>query len=254
MSKSFARLSALFPRSVLVAAILASVIGAPRAQESVNAALDECVRKEQVKMTAKGAALGALAGLLKSAVSDNQKGGDVAKNMAVGAAAGGAIGFVTAHFKAVGTCYKKHPDWIPESKIQRGRGYEQALRETGYKPEMGVAVKVFPPQLPPQVEAGTNLPLKARFLVMTPDGAEADVVIERKLFVSEDGAETQITFPGQQREQRKLEAGESIDEANLQIPNEMRGSNGKRLTLRYEFSVAVADKAPVVSSSKVVIN
>lgn len=235
--------------------VLSAICAAPaHAQESVNKELDDCVRSEQMKLTVKGAAVGALAGLLKSAVSDNKKGSDTAKNVGIGAVAGGAIGFATAYFRAVGTCYKKNRTWIPESNIQRGKGYEQAKKDTDYKPEMGVVAKTLQVQVPAAVKAGDKLAMSSRFVLMTPEGSEAEVTIERKLFVIDDGKETQLPFPGHAREQRKVEPGESVDEAQIPIPADMHAQDGKALTLRYEFSVAVADKAPSVASGKSVIN
>ena len=63
----------IFMKKVTYALLAAlSVTTAVQAQESANAELDACVRDEQIALTAKGAGLGALAGLSATLFSGNK--------------------------------------------------------------------------------------------------------------------------------------------------------------------------------------
>lgn len=224
------------------------MVGGVQAQESVNKDLDNCIRKEQGRAVAKGALIGALGGFLKSALDSNEK-QDTGKNVVIGAAIGGVAGFATAYFKAVKTCYKKNPSWVTETQLQRGAGYEQVKAASGYSPEMGVVAKAIGTAVPEAVQPGATLPLTSRFIALTPDGAEAEIAIERKLFVIHEGKETQVAFPGRDLEQRKVEAGEQTDPSNIKLPLDMPVGT----TLRYEFSVAAGSKPPSVVSVQTVV-
>jgi hypothetical protein len=206
------------------------------AQESVNKDLDSCIRTEQIQSTAKGAAVGALAGLLKGVVSkDDNKG----KNIMIGAAIGGVAGFVAAYYKAVGTCYRKNPSWVPETSMVRNGSYDQAKSSLGYKSEMGPVAKTFGVSAPATVRRGSDLPLVADFAAMMPDGSEADVVVERKFSVIQDGKETPIDFPGPgAKEQKKMESGRFTDPQKLPIPPDMPVG----AILRYQFGIGIAGK------------
>jgi hypothetical protein len=104
--------------------------------------------------------------------------------------------------------------------------------------------------LPASVEPGGKLELVSNFGVMTPDGTEADVVIERRLFAVLDGKETELPFAGKAREQRKLEAGAAVDRAELPIPAEIPVGT----TFRYEFSIAAAGQQPSSASAVTRVN
>jgi hypothetical protein len=234
-------------RTVIVLASVGVCAATAQAQESVNSELDKCVRKEQGRAAAKGAMLGALAGLIKSAGDNNS---DTGKNVLAGAAIGGAAGFATAYFTAVNTCYKKNPSWVPETQLQRGASYEQAKSAVGYTPSMGVLAKAVGTAVPATVQPGQVLPLDSRFIALTPDGAEVELLIERRLFAIYEGKETQVPFPGVDREQRKVEAGEQTDPSKIILPPDMPVGTA----LRYEFSVAVAGKQPSVVTAQTVVN
>lgn len=224
--------------------------GMAHAQESVNGALDGCINNERVKSTLKGALAGGLLGLAKAKLVDDKHDSNVGKSVAVGAALGGAAGFVTAHFQAVGKCYRKNPTWVPESKVERSADYETLRAQWQYKPEAGVVAKTMQVSLPGSVKPGGKLELMSNFGVMTPDGAEADVVIERRLFAVLDGKETELPFTGKAREQRKLEAGASVDRAELPIPADIPVGTA----FRYEFSIAAAGQAASSASASTRVN
>ena len=173
----------IFMKKVTYALLAAlSVTTAVQAQESANAELDACVRDEQIALTAKGAGLGALAGLSATLFSGNKD--DALKKAAIGAAVGGAAGFATAYFTAIDTCFKKNPSWIPESKIERTQDYAEAKKAANYKPSQGIKVQAVKLVMPSKAKAGSTLDATSRFYVLTPDGAETEVTIERKLFPS----------------------------------------------------------------------
>lgn len=189
------------------------------AQESANAELDACVRDEQITLTAKGAGLGALAGLGAALFSGNKNKEDAAiKQAAIGAAVGGAAGFATAYFTAIDTCFKKNPSWIPESKIERTQDYTQVQRAIKYKPADGVKFEAIKLEMPKRAKAGTTVEFSSSFYVLTPDGAEIELMLERKLFLVVDGKETQMTFNGKNSEYRTLQPGGHKDTARLPIP------------------------------------
>lgn len=217
------------------------------AQESANKELDACIRKEQLKTTLKGALAGGLLGALKAKTDDKK--GDTTKSVLVGAAAGGAIGFAYAHFNAVGKCYKKNPNLVPESKIERGAEFADLKKKLRYDPAQGVLAKTLSVQMPAQAAPGSKVDLNTSFAVMTPDGAETDVVIERKLFVVADGQETEIPFPGHGKEDRKFPAGESVDRAALQLPPDMPAGT----VFRYEFSVTAAGRQASAASGTTLV-
>lgn len=233
----------------IVAVSLTLAFANAAAQESANKELDACIRKEQLKTTLKGALAGGLLGALKAKTDDNAKKGDTTKNVLVGAAAGGAIGFAYAHFNAVGKCYKKNPNLVPESKIERGAEFAELKKKLRYDPAQGVLAKTLSVQMPAQAAAGSKVDLNTSFAVMTPDGAETDVVIERKLFVVADGQETEIPFPGHSKEDRKFPAGESVDRAALQLPPDMPAGT----VFRYEFSVTTAGRQASAASGTTLV-
>ncbi len=227
----------IFMKKVTYALLAAlSVTTAVQAQESANAELDACVRDEQIALTAKGAGLGALAGLSATLFSGNKD--DALKKAAIGAAVGGAAGFATAYFTAIDTCFKKNPSWIPESKIERTQDYAEAKKAANYKPSQGIKVQAVKLVMPSKAKAGSTLDATSRFYVLTPDGAETEVTIERKLFSIVDGNETQVTFNGKTTEQRTMQPGGHNDTARLPIPAKAQAGTKYRI----EFSVSAGGK------------
>jgi hypothetical protein len=233
-------------RIAVVVVGLGFFCGLLQAQESVNKELDNCIGKERGSSAIKGAVAGALLGFLKSAADDGK---DTGKNVLAGAAVGGAAGFAVSYFNAVDKCYKKNPSWMPESQLKRGANYEQTKAAVRYDPSMGVVAHAFSISVPESVQRGASLPLESRFIALSPDGAEVELNIERRLFVVAEGKETVVSFPGQPREQRRVEAGEQRDSSKLDIPADMPAGT----VLRYEFSVAVARKAESVVTAQTVV-
>ena len=73
---------------------------------------------------------------------------------------------------------------------------------------------------------------------MTPDGAETEVTIERKLFSIVDGNETEVTFNGKTTEQRTMQPGGHSDTARLPIPAKAQAGTKYRV----EFSISAGGK------------
>jgi len=221
-------------------------------QESANADLDSCVTQEQTILTAKGAGMGLVAGLGAAFFGKNKD--DSVKKAAIGAAVGTAVGaaagFATAYYTAVDTCFKKNPSWVPESKIERTKQYDQVKKDIKYNAkrdgEKAVAVKV---DMPPTAKAGEKIEMATRFVAMTPTGSEAHVKVERKLVAISEGKETIVPFPGQTKEERTVEAGENVDLSHLPIPSEAKTGS----QYRYEFSVSMADKPASIASQTVTV-
>lgn len=231
--------------TIYVAGLLCLSVAA-HAQESANTDLDSCVKEEQIALTAKGAGAGAIAGL--GAAIFSKKKDDALKNAAIGAVVGGAAGFATAYFTAIDTCYKKNPSWIPESKIERTKAYAQVKKETKYKPAEGIKAQATKIAMPATVKAGEALDIASTFIVLTPDGAETQVTLERKLFVIVEGKETALTFTGKNIEERTVEPGEHQDTAHLPIPSDTQVGT----QYRYQFSVSAGGK-PVSSVTSTVV-
>ncbi|CAN0621682.1 conserved membrane protein of unknown function [Burkholderia multivorans] len=215
------------------------------AQESANDDLNSCVRKEQIVTTAKGAGIGALTGLAAMLVSNKKD--DAVKGALIGAAVGGAAGFATAYYTAIGTCYQKNPSWIPESEIQRTKSYDKVKKSIRYKPSQGIITRAGTVDVTGPVKAEGQAVVNSTFILMTPDGAEAPVTIERKLYiVGDDGKETLVQFPGHASEQRTFEPGEQRDTVRIPIPHDAKAGNAYRI----EFSVAADGKPASVASQK----
>lgn len=231
-------LSANLTRKIAVPTIATLMLlsSVAHAQESANNDLDACVKQEQIALTAKGAGLGAAAGLGTALFSKNKK--DALKNAAIGAVVGGAAGFATAYFTAIDTCYKKNPSWIPESKIERTKSYAQVKKDTKYKSSEGIKAQATKLEMPTSVQAGTTLDIASTFIVLTPNGAETPVTLERKLFAIVDGQETPLTFTGKGSEERTVEPGEHKDTAHLPIPSDAKAGT----QYRFEFSVSAGGK------------
>jgi hypothetical protein len=235
----------IFTRSISLFALSTLIASTPlHAQESANQELDQCIQKETAKSALKGMALGGLAGWGKTLLS-NDKDKKVAKNVAIGAAAGGVIGLVTAYYQSAGKCFASNPSLIPESKLERSKGYEQAVKDYRYKPSQGTVVAIRDLRMANTVRAGEKLDIVMTFVALSPTGAEIPVTIERKLFaVGSDGKESQLPFMGKGSEERVIEAGESTDKASLPIPAGTAGAS-----FRIEYAVTVAQQAPVVRSA-----
>ena len=226
-------------------AALLCLATAVHAQESANSELDACVKQEQIALTAKGAGAGAIAGLGAALFFKNKN--DALKNAAIGAVVGGAAGFATAYFTAIDTCYKKNPSWIPESKIERTKAYAQVKQETKYKPAEGIKAQATKITMPSTVKAGEALDIASTFIVLTPNGAETAITLERKLFAIIEGKETALTFPGKNTEERTVEPGEHKDTIHLPTPSDAKTGT----QYRYEFSVSISGK-PVSSVTSTV--
>lgn len=211
------------------------------AQESINPQLDACIREQQRAASVKGAALGAL-GKLGSALFSRreERRNDSGVQLGISVGGGASLGLATAWFKAAGSCYAKHPDWIPTSQLQRGSDYARAMAETGYRPEMGLLLQLRELRMPGVARAGESLEISSAFLLLTPQGDETEVLIERKLFAIADGQEQALAFTGHARESRIIAAGESLDMARLPIPKEVPVG----VAYRYEFSVSAGGLAP----------
>lgn len=222
--------------SISVITTVLGVANVAHAQESANPKLDACVKDEQIALTAKGAGLGAMAGLGASLFSSNKE--DALKKAAIGAAVGGVAGFATAYFTAVDNCFKKDPSLIPESKIELTQDYAQIKKAAKYKPSQGIRAEATKLEMPGSVKAGTMLDVVSFFQVLTPDGAETQVMIERKLFAIVEGKETQVTFSGKTSEQRTLPAGGHKDISHLPIPAKAQAGTQYRV----EFSISADGK------------
>jgi hypothetical protein len=206
------------------------------AQESANDDLNSCVKKEQVLTTAKGAGLGALAGL--SAMLVSHKNEDAGKAALIGAVAGGVAGFATAYYTAIDTCYKKNPSWIPESKLQRTKDYDKVKKEIHYNPKQGFVTKVRSIDVPAVVAAGSQAEVTSNFIVMTPQGDDAPVTIERKLFVVEGDKQTEVPFQTQNATQQlTLEPGEQQDTVHVPIPPDAKPCS------KFIYQVSVASSS-----------
>ncbi len=232
---------------VALAALMCLTSIATHAQESVNPELDKCVKDEQIALTAKGAGMGALTGLGMGLLSGNKE--EALKKAAAGAVVGGAAGFATAYFTANEACQKKNPSWIPESEIVRTKDYAKVKKDTKYQPKEGIKAAATKLDMPTSVKAGTTLDLASTFYVLTPDGAETSVTLERKLFAIVDGKEIPLPYTGKGTEVRTFEPGEHKDTGKLPIQSNVQAGT----QYRYEFSVTVAGKPASVVKQTVLV-
>ncbi|HLO95512.1 MAG TPA: hypothetical protein VK195_14465, partial [Burkholderiaceae bacterium] len=215
--------SRLCRRALLAVLLPGWVASTPlHAQQSTSQALDQCIRGQQRGSGLVGGLLGALGGLGvhlgRSGEDRSREHGGV--SVSLGAGAGGALGLASAYFNAVGTCFKKHPEWIPESRLERGQDYETLLRETDYRPEQGLLARSTQVDMPTQARPDSAVEVRSRFILLTPDGAEAPVQIERLLFAIVEGQESALPLPAQAQEQRVLPPGEHLDRVRLPIPKD----------------------------------
>lgn len=230
--------------------IVVSMVGALGANswagESVTSDQDKCITQKKVAYTAKGAVAGALTGWLGAKAVGKTE--DQGKAALIGAVAGGSLGFLTAWNKAVDACKKEHPDWIVESDITRSPNYDAVVAEFHYKPPQKDSIAVVRPlQMPEPVKPGDTANIQAKFVILTPDGGEAKVKIERKFFVVADGKEEPISFPGKDSEDRVVENGEQVDAFNLPIDKAVPVDT----KIRVQYAISLND-APLVSQSGIV--
>ena len=217
------------------------------AQESAYKDLNECTKNEQIKATMTGAISGALAGFGAAFLSG--KSDNAGKAAALGGVAGGAIGFATAYYKAIGTCQKLNPSWIPESSLIRDptKSYAQVNAENRYRAGDGIRVVTKSIAMPETARPGEQVEVSSTFDVMTPDGAETAVVLDRQLFAIVNGNETSVPFPARPMEERTVAAGRSTDSVRLPITSDAVAGT----VYRVQLSVAPRGGAPNVMSKMV---
>ena len=217
------------------------------AQESAYKDLNDCTKSEQIKATMTGALSGALAGFGAAFLSGkSDKAGQAA---ALGGVAGGAIGFATAYYNAIGTCQKLNPSWIPESSLARdpAKSYAQVNAENRYRASDGIRMVIKSIDMPESARPGEQVDVNTTFDVMTPDGAETAVVLDRQLFAIVNGKETPVPFPARPIEERTVAAGRSIDSVRLPITSDAVAGT----VYRVQFSVAPRSGAPNVMSKMI---
>ncbi|WP_313705966.1 hypothetical protein [Massilia sp.] len=217
------------------------------AQESAYADLDACTKDEQIRLTAKGAAIGLVTGLGGALFSGKKD--KALKAAAIGAAAGGVAGFATAYYTAIDNCNKKNPQWITESSLVRdpSKSYQQVKKEHGYQAREGIKVHLNDVKVPASVQPGERFAIDTIFDVMTPTDAETEVVFQRKLFVTTDGKEAEMPFPSASSATRVVEAGRSKETIQLPTPPDA----AKGTTYRIEISAAAGGKPPTMLSRSV---
>lgn len=219
--------------NILIALLSASQISNVIAQEAVTSDLDSCINSEKISLTMKGAAVGALTGLMGSIFSGKKD--TAGKNVVIGAVAGGAIGFATAYYKAAGICMDKNPSWVPESKIQRKNNYKEIVKEFKYTSSMGNFIYLRKLQATSSVNPGGNIEVVSKYVVLTPDSGEVTVRIERKLFIiDESKKEEEIPFFGKGIEERVVANGEEID--TVKIPISIDAPKGSSFRIEYRLS------------------
>lgn len=219
---------------LLLIMILSNVNSKVIAAESADEALNSCVKQKQIKGAVTGAIFGAFAGLFAS--SDNNAAG-----AAIGAAAGSLAGWAYTAYTANNACITEHPEWIPESKLERVGDYKTVLQEESYNPRKdGIKLRVASIDAPATVKSNDKPEIVTTFVVLTPDGSETKVDLTRKLFLTASGQdEKEVPFPGNPRETRTFEPGKIVDKVYPKI----YGEPGDKL--RYE--VALSDGSSVIS-------
>ncbi len=235
------RLPRAAPAAVLLLSLGVALAPPLRAQQSTNAALDQCIRGEQRSSGLAGGLLGALGGLgihLGRRGSDEHGNERSGVSISLGAGAGGALGLASAYFNAVGACFKKHPEWVPESRLERGQDYEALVQQTAYRPEQGLLARSTQVEMPAQARPESAVEVRSRFILLTPDGAEAPVQIERRLFAVVEGQESALPLPAHAQEKRVLPPGEHLDLVRLPIPKDAPLGTVYRL----EFRISVGEQ------------
>lgn len=246
------KISILTQTALMLSAMGLLVAATASAQESAYQDLNACTKGEQIKSTAKGAIAGAFTGLGAAFLTGKKD--DAGKAALIGAAAGGAIGFATAYYSAIDTCYKMNPTWVPESKLVRdpSTSYAQVNKENNYKPKDGVKVIIKQVEMASYAKPGSKVDINSTFDVMTPDGAETPVMIDRKLFAIDGGKETIVPFPGNNASNGRanvVQPGRNTDFEKLPIATDAKPGS----TYRVEISVAAAGKDPQMMSRTVTV-
>ena len=239
----------MFPivKQAVTMVVMASCIASAQAQEAVTSDLDSCINSEKVSQTVKLAAVGAVTGLLGAYLGGKKN--DAGKAALIGAAAGGAIGYATAYYKAAGACIKKNPSWVPESLILRNPNYQDVINEFGYTPAKGNFSFMRKLEVPQTVKQGESLQVKARFIVLTPDGGEAKVKIVRKLFAIAENNEEEVPFIGKGEEERVVENGEHEDVFNIPVGKDV--PVGSKIRVEYRVSLKNASFLSESSTAEV---
>lgn len=231
-------------RAVLFAVMTCVVSAGALAQESAYAELDACAKDEQIRLTAKGAALGMMTGLGGAMFAGKKD--QALKAAAIGAVAGGTAGFATAYYTGIDNCKKKNPQWVTESNLVRdpSKSYQQVKKEHGYKSGDGVKLYLKDVAAPASVQPGERFAIDTVFDVLTPTDAETEVVFQRKLFVTTDGKESELIFPLASSATRIVEAGRSKE--TIQVPTPSNAAKGS--SYRVEISAAAGGKPPAMLS------
>ncbi len=238
----------LTKKIIAIATLLCLVSAVSQAQEAVSdAERDKCVKEEQMTGAAKGAGMGALAGVGAAILSGGNK-QDAVKKVAAGAVVGGTAGFAMAYYGAIDACNKKNPAWITESKIERTKDYARVKRDTKYQSKEGIKAEATKLDIPTSVKPGAVLDLVSTFYALTPKGEETTVALSRKWFAIEDDKETALPYSGKGTEERTIEPGEHKDTGRISISADAKPGS----KYRYEFSVSV-DGKPASSVTKTVV-
>lgn len=218
------------------------------AGQSVTVDQDKCINQKKISYTATGAVAGALTGWLGAKAAGRKD--DERRAALLGAVAGGGLGYLTAWNKAVDACKKEHPDWVVESDITRSANFDAIVTEFNYKsPQKNSLAVVRPLELTEFVTPGDTANIRAKFVILTPDGGEANVKIERKFFVIvlEGIKENALAYTGKESEDRVFENGEQVDEFNLPIDKGV--PFGTKIRVQYTISL---NGAPPASQSGII--
>lgn len=221
-------------KCLLLVMVISQLNNKVLAAESADEALNSCVKQKQIKGAVTGAIVGALAGLF---ASGDRKGAGAA----IGAAAGSIAGWAYTAYTANSACIGEHPEWIPESRLERVGDYQAVLQEESYNPRKdGVKLRIASIDAPTTVKSNDKPEIITTFVVLTPNGAETKVDLTRKLFLTPAGQEEkEVPFPGNAKESRVFEPGKITDIVSPKI----YGEKGDKL--RYE--VALSDGNNVIS-------
>ena len=228
------------------------------AQTAMQRHLDDCISVAQKSDAAAGGVLGFLSHFSVSVSHTSSTGSpppppppppdnsnrSSGLNAATATAVGGAMGLATAYYRAMADCLEDHPDWLPESQLKRAADYKAAIARAGYESAQGIVIKPEAVDMPAEARPETKFQVHSRFLVLTPDGGETKVQIERRLFAVVNGNEEAITIPAPAQERRTMAAGEHEDVVNLIIPKEAPLGT----IYRVEFSISSGSKNATATS------
>lgn len=147
------------------------------------------------------------------------------------------------YFGALDRCLSKNPKWTPASQQVRGADADTIGAIVGYRPEQGRLAKAAAIDGPNDVAPGRELLLEGRLWLLTPHGEEAEVQIERRLYLRAQGQERELRLLVPTQESRVLPAGESVDVARVAVPRELPSG----VQFRYVLSVRIGGQ-PASSS------